>query len=311
MTASRWKLALALPVLLVPALAGCGSDDSADDTKSGFAAVSVSGDVGSAPKIDWKGQMSASGTDTKTLVEGDGPELTKADTAYLGLVIANGYDEKTSFSSYDDGSGAQSVDLSDAQTLPTLTKALIGAKVGSRVAVTAPAKDVFGEAGNTQLKIGNDDPVLLVLDVLGPYQPTADFPATAKGSVPGVTVDKDGKPTKLTFAAKKPAPGLTLTVISKGTGPVVPKDGNVLVNYLGQVYGASKPFDESYSKKPFPTALSGVVKGWQQKLAGLPAGSRVILSIPPKFGYGSKGQSSAGIKGTDTIVFAIDVLGAS
>jgi len=38
------------------------------------------------------------------------------------------------------------------------------------------------------------------------------------------------------------------------------------------------------------------------------AGSRVLLVVPPKDGYGSKGNVSAGIKGTDTLVFVVDVL---
>ena len=40
------------------------------------------------------------------------------------------------------------------------------------------------------------------------------------------------------------------------------------------------------------------------------AGSRVLMSIPPEKGYGAAGQSQAGIKGDDTLVFVVDVLGA-
>lgn len=309
MTASRWKLALALPVLLVPALAGCGGDDSAA-TANGFDAVSISGQVGSEPTIDWKGQMSASATDTRTLVQGDGPALTKDDTAYIGLTVGNGYDRKVSFTSYKKGVGGQSVDLGDGKTLPVLTSALVGAKVGSRLAITANAQDVFGEAGNPDLKIGNQDPIVLVVDVLGPYAPTGSYPAAAKGTVPGVT-QKDGTPTALVFGAKKPPKGLQVTVVSKGTGPKVTKDGGVEVDYLGQVYGASKPFDESFSKKPISQPVAGFVKGFTQALVGVPAGSRLLVSIPPSLGYGKDGNAQAKIKGTDTIVFAIDVLGAS
>jgi peptidylprolyl isomerase len=37
----------------------------------------------------------------------------------------------------------------------------------------------------------------------------------------------------------------------------------------------------------------------------------VILEIPPADGYGEAGNESAGIKGTDTLYFVIDILGAS
>ncbi len=42
----------------------------------------------------------------------------------------------------------------------------------------------------------------------------------------------------------------------------------------------------------------------------MPVGSRVLLVIPPADGYGKAGNSSAGIKGTDTLVFVVDILGA-
>ena len=35
-----------------------------------------------------------------------------------------------------------------------------------------------------------------------------------------------------------------------------------------------------------------------------------MLVIPPADGYGKAGNSQAGIKGTDTLVFVVDLLGA-
>jgi peptidylprolyl isomerase len=53
-----------------------------------------------------------------------------------------------------------------------------------------------------------------------------------------------------------------------------------------------------------------VVKGWDEGLLGKRIGSRVLLSIPPSLGYGAAGDSQAGIKGTDTIVFVLDLVAA-
>jgi len=36
----------------------------------------------------------------------------------------------------------------------------------------------------------------------------------------------------------------------------------------------------------------------------------VLLVIPPADAYGKAGQPQAGIKGTDTLVFVVDILGA-
>jgi peptidylprolyl isomerase len=40
-------------------------------------------------------------------------------------------------------------------------------------------------------------------------------------------------------------------------------------------------------------------------------GSRVVLVIPPDKGYGTTGNEQAGISGTDTLVFVVDILAAS
>ena len=54
-----------------------------------------------------------------------------------------------------------------------------------------------------------------------------------------------------------------------------------------------------------------VILGLDTGLVGQHVGSRVLVVAPPADGYGSAGKSSAGIKGTDTLVFAIDIISAS
>lgn len=53
-----------------------------------------------------------------------------------------------------------------------------------------------------------------------------------------------------------------------------------------------------------------VIKGWDTGLVGQTVGSRVLLVIPPAGGYGSAGASKAGVNGTDTLVFVVDILAA-
>ena len=50
--------------------------------------------------------------------------------------------------------------------------------------------------------------------------------------------------------------------------------------------------------------------GWDVGLVGVPVGSRVMLSLPPADGYGSAGNTSAGITSTDTLVFVVDIVQA-
>ena len=50
-----------------------------------------------------------------------------------------------------------------------------------------------------------------------------------------------------------------------------------------------------------------LINGFVSGLVGKSVGDRVLIAIPPKDGYGQQGQPDAGIKGTDTLVFVIDV----
>ncbi len=64
------------------------------------------------------------------------------------------------------------------------------------------------------------------------------------------------------------------------------------------------------AEQPFVTAIGqgAVIPGWDKGLVGQTVGSRVMLVVPPKDGYGDAGSGE--IKGTDTMVFAVDILGA-
>ena len=129
-------------------------------------------------------------------------------------------------------------------------------------------------------------------------------------------IETDGVITGFDFAgANKPSKNLLDTTLIKGDGAVVKSGQTIAVNYLGQVYDAKQPFDESYSaeKDPasFPIGVGSVVTGWDKELVGKTVGSRVILSIPPADGYGKEGNKDAGIKGTDTLFFVVDILAAA
>ena len=80
-----------------------------------------------------------------------------------------------------------------------------------------------------------------------------------------------------------------------------------------RLYQAKKPFDESYSREPasFAIGVGQVVSGWDKTLVGATVGSRMILAIPPADGYGKQGNPDAGIKGTDTLYFVVDIVGAA
>jgi len=59
----------------------------------------------------------------------------------------------------------------------------------------------------------------------------------------------------------------------------------------------------------FDVGIGGLIKGWDTALQGQRVGSRVMLIIPPKDGYGPAGNPSIKVTGTSTLAFVIDILG--
>lgn len=70
----------------------------------------------------------------------------------------------------------------------------------------------------------------------------------------------------------------------------------VTVNYHGVVWGKDTPFDSSFDRHQpasFGIGVGQVIKGWDQTVPGHNVGSRLVVSIPPEYGYGSRGIPQA------------------
>ena len=302
--------------LLLPlaGLAACGDDDgdSASASGAGLEAVTVEGEPGKAPEVTWDSQVSPAEMESEVIEEGDGDTVEEGDSVLAHLWIGNGYSKTEAYTTYA-ADKPELVTLDDKLASEPLREGLEGQKVGSRVVVASSAEDSFGEAGNAQLGIGNKDGVVWVIDVVEKVASGPEGEERKPASWTPDLVEKDGAVTGFDFSsAGQPSGELRESLLVEGDGPVVKKGQTIYVDYLGQVAGAKKPFDESYSAQPasFGIGVGQVVKGWDQALVGEKVGSRVVLEIPPALGYGKAGNEQAGIKGTDTLYFVIDILAA-
>ncbi|WP_416958785.1 FKBP-type peptidyl-prolyl cis-trans isomerase [Streptomyces sp. Agncl-13] len=136
-------------------------------------------------------------------------------------------------------------------------------------------------------------------------------PKLVDGPLPAITAGTkfDEKPT-VAKGSGDPSKDLAVKTVIAGSGKAVAEGDFVKVNYLGQIWSTAKVFDNSYDRKTslvIQLAQGGIIDGWRYGLAGKKVGSRVEMAIPPTWGYGTAGSSEAGIKGTDTLVFVIDV----
>jgi peptidylprolyl isomerase len=203
--------------------------------------------------------------------------------------------------------------------LPGLETALVGQKLGSRVLAVIPPKDGFGTSGNSTAGIGKTDTLVFVIDMVSAFSDNS-VPGTQAtsggGSLPTVTAPAAGStagPTITIPAKVTPSKTLVVKTLITGTGAKVTKGQNLAVQYTGMNWRTGKVFDSSWARNSPYTVVIGagqVIKGWDTGLVGQTVGSRVLLVIPPADGYGKTGASTAGIKGTDTLVFVVDILAA-
>jgi FKBP-type peptidyl-prolyl cis-trans isomerase len=100
--------------------------------------------------------------------------------------------------------------------------------------------------------------------------------------------------------------GLKLYVVEEGTGEKPNYDSHILINYQGRLKDG-QIFDESYARPtPSEFPLNTLIKGWQVGLRKVKAGSRIILIVPPKMGYGD--SLNANIPANSTLIFDIDLI---
>jgi peptidylprolyl isomerase len=128
--------------------------------------------------------------------------------------------------------------------------------------------------------------------------------------LPAATGSFGEKPT-LTFPDAAAPAELEVVVLSRGNGDLVEAGDDLVVHYLGQSWGGHV-FDNSYDRGSsigFLIGVGAVIGGWDEGLVGQQIGSRVLLSVPPHLGYGDRGVPAAGIKGGDTLVFVVDIVG--
>lgn len=313
MTPARRAAAL-LCALTLTTVAACGSSEEQEASSDLRDEVSVSGDFGKAPEVDFSAPLDVTESASWTTVKGEGDKIGQASTAVLQLTLLDGRSGKKAISTFDQGQTPLQVSLTE-QFLPSLAEALVGARAGSRLVVASTPEDAYGAGGSPQIGIKGGDPVVMVADVLAtdPADPL-DGPTGDEVEPPSDAprlVERDGVPSGFEVPAgvKKPTK-LQVVPLREGTGDEVEDPDRVTVNYLGAVWKGEKPFDQSYDKDPttFSIGLGAVIKCWDQGLVGQKEGARVMLVCPPDTAYGNTAQGDD-IPARSTLVFVIDVLG--
>lgn len=307
----RRLLVVLVAVLAAATLAPLAGAAPAGAASSRLGAVEVSGNPGEKPTVtaDWPFSVKTSVSEVRT--PGTGTKAAKGDQLSIDYVILNGRTGAEIESSY--GSAPVSLKL-EKGTTPALVDALTGTSPGSRVLVAVAPKDGLAQNGSS-VGLQKNDTILFVVDVKDvttPLTRATGTPVTPAAGLPEVKLAKNGAP-KISMPKADAPTELVVQPLIEGDGPVVQPGQTVDVQYTGAIWDSGKVFDSSWKRgqpASFAIGTGAVIQGWDEGLVGQKVGSQVLLVIPPDKGYGTAGQPSVGIKGTDTLVFVVDILGA-
>jgi len=313
----RTAAALLVPLIACAALAGCASSGSSAASNAN-ATVKVSGEFDKSPTVTIPAEQPSGKLAISTPIRGAGAVLATGNAALANVAVYKWTGTKHSLVDSTFESGPQMIP--PEMGLPGLTTALAGARMGSRVVAVLPPKYGYGSAGQSQLGIGPTDTMVWVIDLLQQFSGTQSASGTqvsnGGGALPTVSA-KSGQAPVITIPKLSPPAKLSVTTLIKGSGPKLVDGDTVVAQYVGVIWRTGKVFSSTWPSAQVPTGLpfsfqlgGDVVAGWNEGLAGVPVGSRVMLVIPPALGYGPVGgQPSAGIEKNDSLVFVIDILG--
>jgi hypothetical protein len=284
------------------AAADCAAPVSAGDASD---LVSVTGDFGSAPTVDFPTPLKTDTAQRSEIIEGSGAGLVEGQQVQLELSIFDAASGETIQASAYDAESIQTFPVTD-QLGTALSESLLCAQVGSRLAVVTPP-------GVESSGVNTEDSVVFVVDVVKAYLTRADGAAQLPvAGLPSVVLAEDGTP-GITVPAGEPPAELEVGVLKKGDGEKVTQGSEAMIHFTGLTWQDKTVFGSTWADgAPGPVlvdenAAEGGLPGLSQALIGQTVGSQIIAVIPPELAFGD--AATAQIPASSTVVVVVDILG--
>ena len=297
-----------------------GADVDAAEDDPALDAVTVSGAVGEELTVEVETPLTVDTTYRRVVEEGDGDPVESGQNVTFHGVGVNGRDGNEFDNTYEADTPPPSIVMDPTQVVPGLVQGLLDVPVGSRVVIAVAPQDGFqAQGGIPDAGIEADDTLVYVVDVIEASTPTAPLeraegtPVEPEPGLPTVELDDAGKPT-ITLPEGDPPTELVAQPLIEGEGAEVEAGQTITAHYTGIIWPGGEQFDSSWetgTPAEFEIGTGRVIPGWDEALVGQTVGSQMLLVIPPEQGYGPQGNPQAGIEGTDTLVFVVDILAAS
>ena len=103
---------------------------------------------------------------------------------------------------------------------------------------------------------------------------------------------------------ERTASGLQYEITERGNGPIPEIGQRVKVKYKGMFFAGRGVFDEG--EYTFALGQRAVIAGWDEGIGYMPVGTKAVLYIPSKLGYGVRGSGPIGPN--TPLVFEVEVL---
>ncbi|HYN29180.1 MAG TPA: FKBP-type peptidyl-prolyl cis-trans isomerase [Dermatophilaceae bacterium] len=130
---------------------------------------------------------------------------------------------------------------------------------------------------------------------------------TVTGTDPAKAPEVTVSPTPLTVTET------TSEVLTEGKGPELTKTDIVKVNAAIVNAKDGKVVNSTWGSSPVGLDLGSadLFPSLKTTLPGTPVGSRVLVASPPKDAFGTSGNSDLGVGAQDSVLFVVDVIGAT
>ena len=275
-------IALALAGILV--LAGCTDEPELPPD------VTVSGSPGEAPTITYLTPLSVSSTHRTQIWPGTGAQVVDEKPVLLNYWIEDATDASLVKESYTTNPVARFLTEADLGT--DLYRTVAGQKAGARMLQVSPGTDQGASSA----------PTVTVVDVL-PVRAEGE-PVPPQKNLPKVTLARNGAPS-IKATGEDPPTDLVTRALIRGAGKQVTATDTITVQYTGFSWKTGEAFDSTWTQGvPVSFSLQDVPT-WAEGLVDQPAGSQVMLVVPPTYALGA--TESKALEG-QTVVFVIDIL---
>jgi len=119
-----------------------------------------------------------------------------------------------------------------------------------------------------------------------------------------------GKSAKVSIPAEKASSKLVISTPIKGNGAALASGDSALADLVVYKWSGTTHtlLDSTFASGPQMIPAQMGLPGLTTALKGARLGSRIVAVLPPKYGYGTEGNSELQVTGKDTLVWVIDLL---